>query len=112
MALARTAYGGASARLGFLALALLWCFTAIQGLRHIRARRHALHRCWMWRNYALTFEAVTLRIWFPVLEMLGLPLVEAYRTVAWLCWVPNLLLVEWWLAAISWNIWKPDPILN
>ncbi|MEZ4863447.1 MAG: hypothetical protein R3C14_19165 [Caldilineaceae bacterium] len=27
----------------------------------------------------------------------GLDFIVAYRTVAWLAWIPNLLVVEWWI---------------
>jgi hypothetical protein len=37
-----------------------------------------------------SFAAVTLRIWLPLL-MLFLDYLVAYRIVAWLCWVPNML---------------------
>jgi hypothetical protein len=49
----------------------------------------------MIRSYALTFAAVTLRIWLPLGQVLHFDFVEAYRVIAWLCWVPNLLAAEW-----------------
>jgi hypothetical protein len=49
----------------------------------------------MIRNYALTFAAVTLRIWLPLLsEVAGIEFVNAYRAVAWLCWIPNLYVAQ------------------
>ncbi len=63
----------------------------------IRARNGQIkaHRDWMIRNYALTFAAVTLRIWLPLLsEAAGIEFIDAYRTVAWLCWIPNLLIAQ------------------
>ena len=64
--------------------------SAVQG-------RFAEHRVWMLRSFALTFAAVTLRLYLPIFPMLGLPLVEGYRVVSILCWVPNLILVELYL---------------
>jgi hypothetical protein len=48
----------------------------------------------MTRNFALTFAAVTLRIWVPASFVSGIPLAVAYPIIAWLCWVPNLLVAE------------------
>jgi hypothetical protein len=49
----------------------------------------------MIRNYALTFAGVMLRLWMPILVSLGVEFLAAYTVVAWLCWIPNLLVVEW-----------------
>jgi predicted membrane protein DUF2306 len=55
------------------------------------------HRRWMVRNFALTFAAVTLRLWIPMSFAAGIPFEIAYPAIAWLCWVPNLLLPEYYL---------------
>lgn len=93
------ATAGPIASFGFGALAVLWLFTTWRAYTSIRHRRIEAHRRWMVRSYALTFAAVTLRLWLPLMNFgLGLEFNTAYRIVAWLCWVPNLLLAEWWLA--------------
>jgi hypothetical protein len=51
----------------------------------------------MVRNFALTFAAVTLRLWLPASVASGMPFEVAYPVVAWLCWVPNLLAAELFL---------------
>lgn len=48
----------------------------------------------MGRNVALTFAAVTLRLYLGPLMALGVPFELAYPAVAWLCWVPNLVVAE------------------
>lgn len=48
----------------------------------------------MVRNFALAFAAVILRLWLPAAVAAGVPFELAYPAVAWLCWVPNLLLAE------------------
>ena len=48
----------------------------------------------MVRSYALTFAAVTLRLWLSALTGAGVPFFEAYAAVAWLSWLPNLAAVE------------------
>lgn len=39
--------------------------------------------------------AVTLRIYLPFGIASGMPFEEAYPAIAWLCWVPNLIVAEW-----------------
>lgn len=52
------------------------------------------HREWVVRSYALIFAAVTLRIYMPIFEVTRGEF-TGYARVAWLCWVPNILLAEW-----------------
>jgi hypothetical protein len=88
------AYGGPPARLGFGLLAILWLLSGFMAYRHIRRKEIQHHRQWMVRNYALTFAGITLRLWIIVLQVAGVEFIEAYITVAWLCWVPNLMIAE------------------
>lgn len=48
----------------------------------------------MLRSYALTATAITLRLMLPAAGLLGLDFLPAYRTIAWLSWISNLVLVE------------------
>ena len=48
----------------------------------------------MIRNYALTFAAVTLRLWQTVFQVAGVEFIVGYMIVAWLSWIPNLLIAE------------------
>jgi hypothetical protein len=61
--------------------------------RMIRLRKIAAHRRWMIRNFALTYAAVTLRLEMPLLGM-AFGDVLGYQLVAWVCWIPNLLVAE------------------
>lgn len=88
------AYGGTIGRLGFGALASMWLYTGLRAYVAIRARDAVSHRRWMMRNFALTFAAVTLRLWLPATIASGVPFDLAYPAVAWLCWVPNLVVAE------------------
>lgn len=56
------------------------------------------HREWMIRSYSLVFGAATLRIWLPLLitSYRG-DFLPAYRIVAWVSWVPNILFAEWYV---------------
>ena len=88
------AFGGVPARLGFACLAVAWLYTGLRAYRAIRAGDIATHRRWMIRNFALTFAAVTLRIWLPSSMALGIDATLAYQVIAWLCWVPNVVVAE------------------
>ena len=41
------------------------------------------------------FAAVTLRLYLPLGFLSGLRFENFYPAVAWLCWVPNLVVAEW-----------------
>lgn len=88
------AYGGGPAQLGFACLALAWLFTGLRAYLAVRAGKLAAHRLWMARNFALTFAAVTLRLWLPASQVAGVSFDLAYPWIAWLSWVPNLVVVE------------------
>jgi uncharacterized membrane protein len=89
-----TAFGGLPTRVGFIILAVLWLATGVMAYVRIRQGNVKFHREWMIRNYALTLGAVTLRLWLPLFLSLDYTFVEAYATIAWLSWFPNLLAAE------------------
>lgn len=88
---------GPVAQLGFGALAISWIVCAAQAWRMALARRFVEHRRWMVRSFALTFAAVTLRLYLPIAAFSGHPFLEGYRLISWACWVPNLLVAELYL---------------
>ena len=87
------AFGGAMAQAGFGLLALLWLYTGAQAYAAIRRGDVATHRRWMIRNFALTFAAVTLRLWMPLFALAGVPFENGYPVIAWISWVFNALVV-------------------
>ena len=91
--------GGLVAHFGFGLMAVCWLFCTSNAFRHIRNGDVARHRAWMLRSYALTLAAVTLRIYLPASQIAGIDFIAAYQAIAWLCWVPNLLVVEWLVLA-------------
>src|SRR5262245_13429943 len=94
-ALATRSQFGLPTHIGFGMLALLWLFATAMAYRYIRAGNQPLHRRWMIRSYALTFAAVTLRIYLPLSQVARIPFEPAYQTISWFCWVPNLIVAEW-----------------
>jgi uncharacterized membrane protein len=97
LALAPSSFGGLVTHLGFGGLAVCWVVTTILALRSIRRREIPAHQRWMYRSYALTLAAVTLRIYLPLAAVAGFQFDDAYRVVSWMCWVPNLLIAETWV---------------
>ena len=88
---------GPMAAMGFGSLAVVWLTTYVQGWRMARAKRFDVHRAWMLRSFALTFGAVMLRVYLPLSQIMGIAFADAYTMIAWLAWVPNLMIVELYL---------------
>jgi uncharacterized membrane protein len=94
--IAFAASAGVIAQMGFAALGFLWLYTTAKAFLAIKKRDITEHQNWMTRSYALCFGAVTLRLWMPLfLGALGMSFNIAYPIIAWLSWVPNLLVAEW-----------------
>ncbi len=90
---------GPIATAGFGLLAISWLGCTAQAWRLARARDFVRHRRWMTRSYALTFAAVTLRIYLPIVFVAHWDADIGYRAISFLCWVPNLIVAELWLRA-------------
>lgn len=99
MYIAQYATGGISASLGFFCLGLVWFYTTFFGFWSIRNYNLVKHRAFMIFSFAACFSAVTLRLWLPLLEGMTGDFVSAYRIVAWLCWIPNMLVA--WLIVVN-----------
>lgn len=96
--LAIKANGGFWSQLAFTLLAILWWWFTWRAWRAILRGQVLLHHEFMLRSFALTLSAVTLRSWkWLIVFLWAPPPMDTYRLVAWLGWVPNLLLVEWWI---------------
>jgi uncharacterized membrane protein len=91
---------GPIATAGFGSLAVAWIVTNVQGWRMARARRFDVHRAWMIRSFALTFAAVTLRLYLPLIPLTGAPFVDGYRAISFLCWIPNLIAAELYIRRV------------
>ncbi len=85
------ATGGISPKLGFTTMALVWFFTTFFGFTSITKGNVTKHQKLMIYSYAACFSAVTLRIWLPILSNFLGGFLPAYRIVAWLSWVPNII---------------------
>jgi hypothetical protein len=86
--------GGLVAGFGFLALAIVWLTCTIRAWLAVRRHDYLTHQRWMIRSFALAFAAVTLRIYIPLSQIAGFDYAASYAAIAWLCWVPNLLVAQ------------------
>ena len=99
IALSSTA--GPIAGWGFFMLAVLWVPFTLLALVAAMRKDFAAHERWMIRSFALTFGAVTLRLQLPIGPMLtGGDFLAAYVWIAWLAWVPNLIVAELYIATL------------
>ena len=95
MYIAWHAEGGSIARWGFIFMDVAWLSTTIIAFKSIKAKDVVNHENWMIRSYAVCWAAVTLRLWIPLfMSFTSLEFIEAYRIIAWLSWVPNLMVAE------------------
>ena len=93
---------GPIAQWGFGTLAVLWFSATAWAIRLAIERRFAEHRRWMIRSFAMTFAAVTLRLYLPIPPMfLHMSFLDGYRIISWFSWTSNLLVVELFL---SWTV--------
>lgn len=88
------ATGGIVASIGFICLAVIWFYTTLIAYTSARNGQVDRHQKMMIYSYAACFAAVTLRIWFPLLNLIIGDFITAYIFVAWLCWVPNLIVAN------------------
>jgi uncharacterized membrane protein len=100
IALSSTA--GPIAGWGFFLLAVLWAPFTLLALAAAMRKDFISHERWMIRSFALTFAAVTLRIYLPIaiIQNQGEFPLDAYRAIAWLAWVPNLIVAELFIATL------------
>ena len=89
------ATGGLVTTLGFAALGIIWLLTSLRAYLEIKNGSKRKHQKFMTYSFAACFAAVTLRIWLPILTAFTDDFVIAYKIVAWLCWVPNIIVARY-----------------
>ena len=98
MVLAVCANGLLPGRIAFVLLDCLWFAFTYTGVMAARRGQIARHKAFMIRSYALTFSAITLRTWkFILSRSFHIDPVHLYMIDAWMGFVPNLLIAEWWI---------------
>jgi hypothetical protein len=92
------ANGGLYSKISFVMLSILWFYFTLQGFLCIKNKNITLHKAYMLRSFALTFSAITLRFWKVILVYLFHPSpMDVYQIIAWIGWIPNLLIIEYYL---------------
>jgi uncharacterized membrane protein len=89
------ATGGLIPALGFGTVAIIAFYTTLKAYLDIRKGNVISHQNMMIYSYACCFAAVTLRFWGPILMISFGDFDTAYPIVAWLSWIPNLLVAYW-----------------
>ncbi|WP_293305085.1 DUF2306 domain-containing protein [Pedobacter sp. UBA5917] len=90
------ANGGLMAKTSFIILGILWFWFTLKALLLILERKIVGHKKFMYRSFALAASAITLRLWKVILVYLFHPApMDVYQIIAWLGWIPNLLIAEW-----------------
>ena len=92
------ANGGFYSKVSFVTLSLLWFYFTLKGFLMIKFKQINRHKKFMLRSFALAFSAITLRLWKVILVYLFHPSpMDTYQIIAWLGWIPNILLVEYYI---------------
>ena len=89
------ANGGLLSRIAFVLLAILWFYFTFKAYAAIKKKNIAEHQQFMYRSFALTCSAITLRLWKVILVYLFQPSpMDVYQIIAWLGWIPNIIMIE------------------
>lgn len=92
------ANGGFYSKISFVTLSILWFYFTLKGFITIKNKNIIQHKAFMLRSFALTFSAITLRLWKVILVYFFHPSpMDVYQIIAWLGWLPNLLIIEYYL---------------
>ena len=92
------ANGGIGSKIAFVLLSLLWMFFTCKAVIDAKQKRFKSHQRFMIRSFALTLSAITLRAWkFGITNTISIPPMDIYRMVAWLGWVVNLGVAEYYI---------------
>lgn len=90
------ANGGLSSKISFVILGFLWWFSTYKAYQLARQKMFKEHKQWMWRSFAFTLSAITLRMWKVIIVYLFHPNpMDVYQIIAWLGWIPNILIIEY-----------------
>jgi len=89
------ANGGLISQISFCLLAVMWVlFTSYAVVKALQGD-YKSHRAFLIRSFALTLSAITLRAWKYLLVFMFHPRpMDVYQVVAWLGWIPNLIIAE------------------
>jgi uncharacterized membrane protein len=89
------ANGGIYSKISFVSISILWWVFTLLAFLKAKEKDFISHKNYMYRSYALTLSAISLRTYALLLPyFFQLHSREMYTLIAWLSWVPNLLIAE------------------
>ncbi len=88
--------GGVLTKVSFVSLSIIWMFSTLMGYISIRKQEYKKHLIWMYRSYALTLSAITLRFYAYLFDVFNINIdpITTYTIIAYISWIPNLIIVE------------------
>ncbi|REC43476.1 DUF2306 domain-containing protein [Chryseobacterium pennipullorum] len=90
------ANGGILSKISFIILGTAWWLSTFKAYQLARQKKFREHKQWMWRSFAFTLSAITLRMWKVIIVYLFHPNpMDVYQIIAWLGWIPNILIIEY-----------------
>jgi len=90
------ANGGVYSKISFVILGGFWWYSTFKAYQLARHKDFKEHKQWMWRSFALTVSAITLRMWKVIIVYLFHPNpMDVYQIIAWMGWIPNIILIEY-----------------
>lgn len=91
------ANGGIAAQASFILMCTLWYAFTLISLIKIYQKKYYSHANFLLRSFVLTCSALTLRFYAMLLSYTNIDAMprEKYILIAWLSWIPNLLIAEW-----------------
>ena len=92
------AFGGVSTQAATVFFGLIFLFSLIKAIYHIRRKEVHLHREWMIRTVALAMGVASIRIFAGLMvAFTNFGLEEVFGTSFWLGFGVNLLVAEVWI---------------
>ncbi|RJE70718.1 hypothetical protein BGP76_10910 [Reichenbachiella sp. MSK19-1] len=89
------ANGGIYSQISFCLLSILWIYFSLMAYKYARAKKWTLHKNFIYRSYALTLSAISLRLFkWIIVGTFALPPMDTYQIVSWLGWIVNLGIAE------------------
>lgn len=90
------ANGSYPTQISFSILSLLWMLTTVLAFKCVRAKNFHEHSRWVFRSFMLTLSAVTLRFYAFLFDQLNVAIdpVTTYIILAFLSWIPNVIVGE------------------
>lgn len=89
------ANGGVYSQISFCLLSILWIYFSLMAYKYARTKKWTLHKNFIYRSYALTLSAISLRLFkWIIVGTFALPPMDTYQIVSWLGWLVNLGIAE------------------